>query len=58
MEKTEEDAQEILPAEVAEVVIRLERPVLVDSFSFIPEMGRFVIEKEGIPVAGGIISET
>jgi len=57
MEEKEEDAREILPAEVAEVVIRLERPVLVDSFSFIPEMGRFVIEMGGIPVAGGIIPE-
>ncbi len=57
MEKTQEGAQEILPAEVAEVVISLEKPVLVDSFSFIPEMGRFVIEMKGIPVAGGIVSE-
>ncbi|HDD53007.1 MAG TPA: GTP-binding protein [Thermosulfidibacter takaii] len=57
MEKKEEGAQEILPAEVAEVVIKLDHPVLVDPFSFIPEMGRFVIEVGGIPVAGGIVSE-
>ncbi len=56
MEKKEEGAQEILPAEVAEVIIRLDRPVLVDPFSFISEMGRFVIEMNGIPVAGGIVS--
>jgi sulfate adenylyltransferase subunit 1 len=41
--------------EVAKVKISAERKVVVDPFSYIPEMGRFVLEKEGRPVAGGII---
>ena len=51
----EKDAQEVGPAEIAEVEILLEKPVVVDSFNEIPEMGRFVLEKGGHPVAGGII---
>jgi translation elongation factor EF-1alpha len=55
IEVVEKDAKEIKPAEVAEVEIRLERPVVVDRFGDIPEMGRFVLEHMGHPVAGGII---
>ena len=51
----EQDAKEIGAAEIAEVEIALEKPVVVDSFIDIPEMGRFVLEKYGHPVAGGII---
>ncbi len=55
IEVVEKDARRIKPAEIAEVEIRLERPVVVDRFSEIPEMGRFVLEHAGHPVAGGII---
>ncbi len=55
IEVIEKDAEEILPAEVAEVEIRLEKEVVVDRFTEIPEMGRFVLEHLGEPVAGGII---
>jgi small GTP-binding protein len=55
MEEKQEDANRINGAEVAQVLIRLEEKVAVDSFDFIPEMGRFVLEKDRIPVAGGII---
>ncbi|MBI5903435.1 MAG: 50S ribosome-binding GTPase [Deltaproteobacteria bacterium] len=55
VEIVENDASTIKPAEVAEVEIRLDRPVAVDSFSDIPETGRFVLEHAGYPVAGGII---
>jgi sulfate adenylyltransferase subunit 1 len=41
--------------EVAEVMINLKQEVVIDLFSAIPEMGRFIIEKEGIPVGGGIV---
>lgn len=51
----ERDATEIGAAEIAEVEISLERPVVVDPFTEIPEMGRFVLEITGHPVAGGII---
>ena len=55
MEWMEEDASSIKGAEVADALIRLGTPVVVDSFNDIPEMGRFVLEKQGRPVAGGII---
>jgi sulfate adenylyltransferase subunit 1 (EFTu-like GTPase family) len=55
MEWMEEDASSIKGAEVAHALIHLEAPVVVDSFNDVPEMGRFVLEKEGRPVAGGII---
>jgi len=41
--------------EVARVTIKTKKPIALDTFSYIPEMGRFIIEKDGIPVGGGII---
>ena len=55
MEWVEKDASSIKSAEIAHALIHLDAPVVVDSFNDIPEMGRFVLEKEGRPVAGGII---
>ena len=55
MELTEEDASSIKGAEVAHILIKLDEEVVVDPFNEIPEMGRFVLEKDGRPVAGGII---
>ena len=36
-------------------MIHLDYQVMVDPFNDIPEMGRFVLEKDRKPVAGGII---
>lgn len=55
MEVVEEDAKEIKGGEVAEAEIVLDNEVVICSFNDIPEMGRFVLEKEQNPVAGGII---
>ena len=55
MELTEEEASSIKGAEVADILIQLDKKVVVDPFNEIPEMGRFVLEKDGRPVAGGII---
>lgn len=55
MEWMEEDASSIRGAEVANILIHLDAQVVVDSFNDIPEMGRFVLEKDRRPVAGGII---
>lgn len=41
--------------EVAEVIVNLKQEMVIDAFGVIPEMGRFVIEKNGIPVGGGIV---
>ena len=55
MEIIEEDASTINSAEVADILIQLDEKVVVDPFNEIPEMGRFVLEREGRPVAGGVI---
>jgi len=55
MELIEKDASSIKGAEVADILIQLDQKVVVDPFNEIPEMGRFVLEKDGRPVAGGII---
>lgn len=55
MELIEEEASSISGAEVADVQLHLDRQVVVDPFNDIPEMGRFVLEREGRPVGGGII---
>jgi small GTP-binding protein len=55
MELIEENASSINGAEVADVQIQLDKMAVVDPFNEIPEMGRFVLEKDGRPSAGGII---
>ncbi len=46
---TEEDASSLQNAEVADVLIQLDGKAVVDLFNEIPEMGRFVLEKDGTP---------
>jgi sulfate adenylyltransferase subunit 1 (EFTu-like GTPase family) len=55
LEVAQKNAVQIGEAEVAEVMISLERDAVIDPFQQIPEMGRFVLEQQGIPAAGGII---
>ncbi len=55
MEIVEQGAKEIKGGEVANVEIALDRDVVIDPFSDIPEMGRFVLESGGNPVGGGVI---
>ena len=57
MELIEEAPSSIADAQVANVLIRLGKEGVMDFFDNIPEMGRFVLEKDGRPVAGGIILE-
>lgn len=56
IELIEENSSKIHPADIAEVEIILEKTVAYDRFSEFPEMGRFVLEQAGCPVAGGIIT--
>ena len=56
LKEIETDSGAIVNSEIAEVRLRFERPVVLDRFSDIPEMGRFVLEVKGYPVAGGIVS--
>ena len=57
MEVLEEDAEKLEEHEIGEVILSLKKPVFVDSFNDIKEMGRFVLERNDIISAGGIITE-
>lgn len=46
---------DIAIGEVAHVTLSTDQPLIVDSFTEINEMGRFVIESNNVPVACGII---
>jgi len=52
----EEHAQSIADTEVAELTLEMERPVVVEEHGFIPELGRFVLERGYDVIAGGIVT--
>ncbi len=56
LELIAEDASEIKNREVANIVIRTDKPVVVENFNKIEELGRFVLGREDT-CAGGIITE-
>lgn len=56
MDFVEKDAKELRGGEVANAEIILDRDVVTDTFNFIPEMGRFVLESGGNPAGGGVIT--
>lgn len=56
MDRKTEGLDRLEVGEIARVTITTERPIVIDAFSYIPEMGRFIIEKDGVPVGGGIIT--
>ena len=56
MDRETEGLDRLEVGEVAKVTIRTASPVAIDPFSYIPEMGRFIVEKNGIPVGGGIVA--
>jgi sulfate adenylyltransferase large subunit len=51
-----EDASEIKVREVADVIIKTSKPVVLDNFNDTPELGRFVFTRADA-CAGGIITE-
>jgi len=50
-----QDPADIAIGEVAHVTLSTDQPLIIDSFTEINEMGRFVIESNNVPVACGII---
>jgi sulfate adenylyltransferase large subunit len=56
LELIAEEAAEIKNREVASIVIRTDKPVVVENFNKIEELGRFVLGREDT-CAGGIITE-
>ncbi len=56
LEVIEEDATELKNNEIAELTITTKSPIVVESFSDFPELGRFVLVRGHDIVAGGIIT--
>lgn len=50
------DADRVRNREVADVTIKTDKPVVVENFNNIPELGRFVLERKD-NCAGGIVTE-
>ena len=50
-----EDASEVKVREVADITIKTDKPVVVEEFNRIPELGRFVLGRSNVS-AGGIIT--
>jgi len=55
LEVIEEDAEKLGNLEVGEVIIKTDKPIVVDRFNNTQELGRFVLERNENTVAGGII---
>ncbi len=56
LELIAEDADEIKNREVASIIIKTDKPVVVENFNWMEELGRFVLGREDT-CAGGIITE-
>ena len=56
LELISEDAEEVRNREVADVILRTSKQVVVENFNEIQELGRFVLGREDI-CGGGIITE-
>lgn len=52
----EEDAPRLYETEIGHVVITTDHPVLIESFARTPALGRFVLERDGAIVAGGVVA--
>jgi sulfate adenylyltransferase large subunit len=57
LEEIGKDAQTLKNNEVGIMVIRTSRPIVVDNFNYVPELGRFVFERDMVTSAGGIITD-
>lgn len=53
----EKPTDKIEQHDIAEVTIKTQNPLLIDNFSNIPTMGRFVLERKGNQCAGGIVTK-
>ncbi len=57
LDTVEEGASALAETEVGEIIIETAHPLAFEFFSFIPELGRFVLERGNDIVAGGIITQ-
>ena len=56
LEVLAEDASKIKNLEVAEVVVKTKKPLIITSFNDVQELGRFVLVQDDNKCAGGIIT--
>jgi len=56
LEEIKEDIDTLRNNEVGTMIIKTLSPIVVDDFNYVPELGRFVFEKNMITSAGGIIT--
>jgi len=57
LEIIEENARELRLNEVGVARFKTERPMVVENFNFVKELGRFVLERKHEVMAGGIVTE-
>lgn len=55
LEATDKDCNEIREAEVGNIVIKTEKPIVIENFNDIEGLGRFVLVRDNDTVSGGII---
>lgn len=53
----EENAAQVGATEVAQAILTTEQPVVLEAFAYLPELGRFALEKGMHVVAGGIVTQ-
>lgn len=51
------DSQKLNPNEAAWVQFKLSQPVVIEEYSQVPALGRFILEKNGKNIAAGIVLE-
>ncbi len=56
LEEINEEKDKLKNNEVGTMIIKTLSPVVIDDFNYVPELGRFVFEKDMITSAGGIIA--
>jgi bifunctional enzyme CysN/CysC/sulfate adenylyltransferase subunit 1 len=57
LEHLEQNARALLETEVGEVTIQTDTPVVLERFTDVPELGRFVLQRGHDVAAGGIVTE-
>lgn len=52
-----QDLQKLIPNEAAWVKFKLSEPIVVENYSQVPSLGRFILEKAGKNIGAGIVLE-
>jgi len=56
--ESERRTDELEGTEVGEVTLETAEPIVVQEFQHVPELGRFILQRDGEVVAGGIVTAT